>query len=217
MKATDSIEVKIKKLLALSQSSNPNEAKAALLKAQDLMLKYNLLIDYETDTPEIITDSLAIKHQKYHLMMASIIADNFRTRAWSGLNTVYFIGYKEDVIASKSCMDYLINESYKCYSQYIYENEASLPPITIAYSKYLCRQWMEGFVSGVQDSFDERKNNPEYELMLITPAEVKKEYDKLNLYNQSLRIKEATNRDAFDAGFAEGKQVMDRRSLNGDV
>ncbi|SCW68249.1 Protein of unknown function [Lachnospiraceae bacterium C10] len=49
MKATESIEEKIKKLLALSQSSNPNEAKAALLKAQDLMLKYNLSIDYETD------------------------------------------------------------------------------------------------------------------------------------------------------------------------
>lgn len=30
MKATDSIEEKIKKLLALPQRSNPNEAKAAL-------------------------------------------------------------------------------------------------------------------------------------------------------------------------------------------
>ena len=100
MKATDSIEEKIKKLLALSQSSNPNEAKAALLKAQDLMLKYNLSIDYEVDCPEIITDSLAIKHQKYHIQMAMLIADNFRTRTWIGRNEIFYIGYKEDVIAS---------------------------------------------------------------------------------------------------------------------
>jgi hypothetical protein len=76
---------------------------------------------------------------------------------------------------------------------------------------------MEGFVSGVQDSFDERKNDPEYELMLITPEEVKKEYEKLNLYDLKLRKKEPTNRDAFDAGVTEGKQVLDRRSLKGDA
>ena len=217
MKATDRIEDKIKKLLALSQSSNPNEAKAALLKAQELMLKYNLSMDYETDTSEIITDFLDIKYDKYHLQMALIIAENFRTRTWAGRNKLYYIGYREDVIASKSCLDYLVNESYKCYSRYMYENEASLPSITKSYSRYLYRQWMEGFVSGIRDSFDERKNDPEYELMLITPEEVKKEYEKLNLYDLNLRKKEPTNRDAFDAGFTEGKQVLDRRSLKGDA
>ena len=214
MKTTDSIEEKIKKLLSLSQSNNSNEAKAALLKAQDLMLKYNLSIDYETDTPEIITDSLTIKYQKYHLELALIIADNFRTKTWTGRNTIYFIGYKEDVIASKSCLDYLTNESYTCYSKYIYDNEASLPTITKSYSRYLYRQWMEGFVSGIRDSFDERKNNPEYELMLVTPTEVLTEYNKLSLYSgRELSRTHIYKPEAFDAGYLDGKGALDRRSL----
>ena len=65
-------------------------------KAQDLMLKYNLSMGHETGSSEIITDSLTIK---YHLELALIIAENFRMKTWAGRNTIYFIGYKEDVIA----------------------------------------------------------------------------------------------------------------------
>ncbi len=217
MKSTDNIDAKIKKLLALSQSSNPNEAQAALLKAQDLMLKYNLSIDYETDTPEIITDYLTIKHEKYHIQMTLIIADNFRTRTWTGRDKIYFIGYREDVTASKSCLDYLTNESYQCFSQYIYVNEASESINSKSYSKYLYRQWMEGFVSGIRDAFNERKNNPEYELMLITPTEVLIEYNKLPLRSgREIRRTQIYKQETFDAGYNEGKGAIDRRSLPED-
>ena len=183
-------------------------------KAQDLMLKYNLSMGHETDSSEIITDSLTIKYQKYHLELALIIAENFRMKTWAGRDTIYFIGYKEDVIASMSCLDYLTNESYKCYSRYIYDNEASLPSITKSYSRYLYKQWMQGFVSGIRDSFDERKNNPEYELMLITPTEVLIEYNKLPLHSgREMRKTHIYKQEVFDAGYIDGKGALDKRNF----
>ena len=40
---------KIKKLLALSESSNEHEAKAALLKAKQLMIEHKITESYLTD------------------------------------------------------------------------------------------------------------------------------------------------------------------------
>ncbi len=217
MKSTDNIEEKIKKLLALSQSSNPNEARAALLKAQDLMLKHNLSINYESDKPEIITESVTMKHTKHHIRMAAIIAGNFRTKTWYGFDYISFIGYKDDVTASKSCLEYLISESATCFSKYMYEHEADFQTAYKSYANYVHRQWMNGFVSGIQDAFEERKNNPEYELMLITPSDVLKEYEKMNLQNSTLRASEIHNKEAFEAGYEEGKEALDRRSHPEDV
>lgn len=45
----DAIVVKVQKLLALGTSSNPNEAQAAVQKAQDLLAKYDLTMDSVTD------------------------------------------------------------------------------------------------------------------------------------------------------------------------
>ena len=142
MERTDRIEDKIKKLLALSQSSNPNEAKTALLKAQDLMLKYNLSVDYKKEKIEICTESVTVKHTKYYLKMAALISENFRTKTWYSPDKIIFMGYRDDAVASRYCLEYLIEESTECFSQYLYEQSDNLSYEPKSYLKYIHRQWI---------------------------------------------------------------------------
>ena len=73
---------------------------------------------------------------------------------------------------------------------------------------------MEGFVSGIRDALDERKSNPEYELMLVTPREVLNEYNKLPLRSGSeIKKSKIYKPETYEAGYSEGKSVLDRRSL----
>ena len=78
----NNIEDKITKLLALAGSNNPNEANAALLKAQELMLKHNISMEYLGHEERIVTERINVNPNKHYVRMALLIASNFRTKAW---------------------------------------------------------------------------------------------------------------------------------------
>ena len=75
---------KIQKLLSLCQSSNENEAKTAMLKAQELLLKHKLSMK---DIDECISPKKTIKtaisrngfrKAKWKASLAGVIAEKFR-------------------------------------------------------------------------------------------------------------------------------------------
>ncbi len=207
------IEEKIKKLLALSESNNPNEAKAALLKAQELMLKYNIS-EIDNKEAEICTESIKINRNKFANRISVLIANNFRTKTWVSADCINYIGFREDVCASKFCFVYLIEESARCFSDYVYNHKESFEDKNPKfYQKYLYRQWMEGFLSGLEEAFESRKSDLEYQIMLITPEEVLREYNKLSLHSVSLRAGNRLSEEAYDAGYENGKTALDKRSI----
>lgn len=58
----ENVIVKIKKLLSLSQSQNENEAKLALLKAQELMLRYDISAEKINENHKSIVIELETKY-----------------------------------------------------------------------------------------------------------------------------------------------------------
>ena len=211
---SESIEKKISKLLALSESSNPNEAKAALLKAQELMLKHNISMTHMDHKDRIVIERIDMRPQKPYIRMAAIIANNFRTKTWFGRNHISFIGYADDVMASSSCLDFLVKKSSSCFSQYIYENGGEgCKSRYYGCLRVMYRHWMDGFICGLEESFEMRRSNPEYELMVVTPLEVIREYEKLDLFPSHTGSYNTVKDEAYDAGFKEGMRVIDRRSI----
>ena len=92
---------KIHKLLELSNISKNNsesEAYAALLKAQELMVKYHLELSdvYNSKTEDIIKISCEHKYDyKFRYALAGIIAKNFRVRHMYRENSVCFMGINQ--------------------------------------------------------------------------------------------------------------------------
>ena len=208
------IEEKIEKLLALSESNNPNEAKAALLKAQELMLKYNISEVDNIKETKICTESIKINRNRFAKRISILIANNFRTKTWISTDCINFMGFKEDVYASKFCFEYLFEESARCFSDYVYNHKESFEDSNSkVYQRYLYRQWMEGFLSGLEDAFESRKSDLEFQIMLTTPEEVLREYNKLSLYSVSLRTGKRLSEEAYNAGYENGKTALDKRSI----
>ena len=83
--ADNKIIDKIEKLIALSSSDNENEAKAAMLKAQELMAKYEIEMsqinpDKAKERPIVSYTSPSFRDD-WVVDLGSLIAGNFRCRA----------------------------------------------------------------------------------------------------------------------------------------
>lgn len=97
---------KIKKLLSLSESSNENEAKIAMLKAQELLMKHKLSM---REVKEFKVYNSAIKEKassitftkaKWKSKLAKLIADNFGCYHYFHSrysHQIVFFGREEDI------------------------------------------------------------------------------------------------------------------------
>jgi hypothetical protein len=114
----DKLIIKIQKLLALSESSNRNEAELAILKAQELLAKHKLSLK---EVNEFKTCNSAIKENitkvtftkaKWKAKLAKLIADNFgcyyyfKTRR---THTITFLGREEDVTVCNIVLEYAVD------------------------------------------------------------------------------------------------------------
>lgn len=109
---------KIEKLISLSGSSNENEARAAMLKAQELMAKYEIdreqIKGQEKERPVVGFTSSPYREEWIH-MVSSVIAENFRCRSISivknnsgGSFRIRFYGYEEDAEICINIFNYAV-------------------------------------------------------------------------------------------------------------
>ena len=98
---------KIEKLLALAGSDNENEAKSAMMKARELMAKYEIkreqLKDGEQEERPVVNFSSVPFRDEWIHMVSGVIAENFRCRRIAvsrigsrGSFRIRFYGYEED-------------------------------------------------------------------------------------------------------------------------
>lgn len=110
---------KIEKLIALSGSDNENEAKAAMLKAQELMAKYE--IEQDRIDPErkkerpVVCFTSPMFRDDWCVDVGSLIANNFRCRAIisqrrnsGGAYRLEFFGFEEDAEISINVFNYAV-------------------------------------------------------------------------------------------------------------
>lgn len=206
---------KIKNLLDLSNSSNEHEAKAAALKAQELMVKYDidssLIVDtnpYENEISHIIcSDDGKHTMKKWRILLAPVIANNFRCKIYYMDNNVVFYGHKQDAEIAAEVFKFLYSTGNKLavrfYNKYRKEGKST---------KGIMNAYLQGFAKGVKEDLEKQCTA----LMIITPQEVTNSFEEMtkSWKTKNVTINHANDSEAYLTGKKEGKGVSSGRYLN---
>lgn len=216
------IKEKIQKLLALASSPNENEAKAALLKAKELMAKNKLteadfedakkqdLKSFKCEDISWTTDSGRI----WMVDLCNLICDEYLcVSAWntvrgSRTHTLVITGMEDDLEVCKSVVGYAVGFV-----------EGQIETLQKRYRrqdpKAIANSYADGFILGLEMAFEEQKeNHPEWGLVVVKSEEVKGYEDKLG--TKSVKTKKADfNPLAYMKGHNDGREFNRRKVLEG--
>lgn len=217
---------KIRKLLALVESPEEGEAKAALLKARELMAEHKLceadLEEAEVQSvKEVQTVITASKRRNpWAINLSAVIGENYcckgYRRHWHGQQTQYigFIGLEGDVEVCVEIFKYAVD----CVMAGVKRIKAENKGYPADYVKNLCDSYGYGFVMGIQDAFErqQEQNRDGWGLVLVTPKEVS-EYAAQNLGHQEFksRAQDEISPSGYAQGYEEGKAFAPSKVLGG--
>ena len=171
---------KIEKLLALSSSSNENEARAAMMKAQELMAKYEIkreqLKDGEQEERRIVNFSSVPFRDEWIHMVRGVIAENFRCRRIAvsrvgsgGAFRIRFYGYEED---AEICIN-IFNYAVKVIRKRFMVLRAIYADAGRGFGNDEKMNYVLGFCHGLEKNFEEQKaQSQSFALALVTPKAV---------------------------------------------
>lgn len=216
------VREKIEKLLALAGSPNENEAKAALLKAKELMAKNKLteadfedlkkqeLKTFKCEDITWTTDSGRIWMAK----LCKLICDEYLcVAAWNTMrgtrtHTLVITGMEEDLEVCKSAVGYAVGfvEDQIEHLQRKYRRQDP---------KAIANSYAEGFILGLEMAFEEQKEeHPEWGLVVVKPEEVKGYEESLG--SKSVKTKKSDfNPLAYMKGQTDGQNFNKRKILEG--
>ena len=207
---TDTVNIieKIKKLLALSTSSNENEAQAAIAKAQEMLAKYKLSmkdIDGTNTASKNVKNhatDVTFKKATWKGLLASVIADNFC--CYSYFNTfrthrIVFMGLTEDVETASAvfeyAVEYIVAKTRQLKKKYYRLGEST---------KGLENDYAQGFIKGLSQKYETQKQkNQEWALVLIKPQIVVREYKNMKFRKKSVNV--GSKFSGFDSAYEQGR------------
>lgn len=216
MDSTDYKE-KIRKLLALAESPNEHEAKAALLKARELMAEHKLtereIKDVESKSVEKVLTDITFSKRKnpWILNLSNIIGENYCCKSFR--NQVYrkqtctigFIGFKEDteicMLVFRYAVDCILSELKRIKrekSQYFVSS----------YVNQLCNSFGYGFAYGVKEAFETQKEEHEqgWGLVLTIPKEVEDVVQTMKKARFHARAQDNISDSEYSRGYQQGTQ-----------
>lgn len=212
------IRDKIAKLLALADSPSEHEAKAALLKARELMAQYKLRPEdcQQQKEERVIVESVGIHYTSYTDCWASnlagIIAPHYcckahRYRRKNGKSMeVGLAGLEDDFAVCKRVLLY----AYDCVKARCNElaQEHRKLDRTGREIRELCNAYGWGFCSGLKAAYEEQeKEHQEWGLVLVVPQAV----EDATSHHRQVRTAVTAKTDGWRkqfmrAGYAEGQQ-----------
>lgn len=216
IKEENKIIEKIEKLITLSGSDNENEAKAAMIKAQELMAKYE--IEQDRIDPErkkerpVACFTSPMFRDDWCVDVGSLIANNFRCRAVisqkfnrGGAYRLKFFGYEEDAEISINVFNYAV--------KVVRKRMATLRAIYHDADRDFGRNekmaYVEGFCSGLHRNFEEQKKRSEsFALALLVPEAVNKFVDEIpgmQEYDRRSYQRKRENDVLRQTGYIDGK------------
>ena len=212
----EKILAKIKNLLDLSTSPNEHEAKAAALKAQELMAKYDIDSQAVVDTTSYMDEIGHIfveddgKHsmKKWKVLLAPVIANNFRCKLYFHGNSVVFYGYKRDANIASEVFKFLFTTGNRLAIRYY--NSYRKKGLS---TKGVMNAYLHGFVAGVREDLEKQCTA----LMIITPKEVTDQFEVMTKgwKTKSSKMTVAPDMNAYNTGKKEGKGVSAGRHIEG--
>lgn len=205
---------KVRRLLALSdktKNESEAEAEAALLKAHELMAKYDITMDEASEEKVAYVNEVCSSkwNMGFRKPLAVIIAQNFRCETYlrgSGGSVVFF-GHATDARIAKEVFEYAYKFAMKEGNRMYNENYQTGRPTQGVFNSYV-----NGFLIGLKTKLGEQSTA----LMVVTPADVKETFE-----NMSKEFKQSSggmrqgdfDRDAYTQGIQDGKTVMNGRRL----
>lgn len=207
----------IRKVLELSKN-NPSEeeAKAAALKAQELLAKYHIdmkeVEDLDVDTIESIEEvrvNLPAKKWKYKL--ATIVSTNFRCKHfYMGKSILVFYGHKTDAEAAAETYKYLFDVGNRLAGREVDRVFGETGTSVNVYNSFVA-----GFCAGIEEALNKQCQA----LMIITPEDVKTSFNEMSanwklMSCGSLRIGGNSHcREAYENGKTEGRHAVGARQI----
>lgn len=185
MEGEEMIEIKdkIAKLLALADSPNENEAKAALLKAREMMAKHKLLPEEirKAEDAKVIKRTIDITCTKmtntWAVQLSAIVAGHYCCKAFrnhrSGEKkvTIGFVGLEDDF---EICVR-IFRYAFDCVESRCKAIKAEYKDLyTATYLRQITNAYGYGFCSGLKEAFhkQDKEHKQEWGLVLVTPQAV---------------------------------------------
>ena len=205
---------KIRKLLALAESPNEHEARAALLKARQLMAEHKLSeLDFQDlnnrEVKKIQTGITASKRKNPWIIdLSNVIGENYCCKAYRShgkreqTQHIGFVGLEDDVDICITVFRYAVDcvfseikrikEKNSCYSN--------------RYVTRLCNSYGMGFAVGVFQAFRKQKEENEmYGLVLVIPQEVTEACKDMIKENFRAKGTEDISSREYERRFIDGK------------
>ena len=211
---------KIRKLLALAQSPNENEAKAALLRARELMAVHKLT---EADFAE--PDSRKVKkveteftftkrRDTWTAELAYVIAEHYCCT--SVVNHVYgkrtythvFIGLENDAEVCAEVFSYAM----RCIDSHLKAVRRKMKNFPASFVRFECDGYGHGFADGLNDAFKrQRGEHQEWGLVMVKPPEVIAAVEGMS--EQYFSSRKEPGGASYAEGFKDGGEFTPEKSL----
>lgn len=218
------IKNRIAKLLALSESPNEYEAKAALLKARELMAAHKLCPEDVSDKKKRTVIRKTVRANctkmtnKWAIELSIVIAAHYCCKAYysrakhTKTATIGFIGLEDDYeVCSRIFLyayDYILAHCKKLRRKYkkVY---------TGTQLRELCNAYGIGFTSGLREVFQnqDRQHEEDWGLILTVPREVEKAAAFLRHEKCYTNLNPGNFRSFSMQGYEDGKKFHPESSL----
>ncbi len=223
MELTDSIKETIAKVLALADSPNENEARAALLKARAMMAKYKLR---EEDVKQasasavirrLVGVSCTAMTNPWATLLSGIIANNscctaFQRRVTRGKTVnIGFVGLEDDIEVCERLFKY----AYDCVISACITIRAEHYKCSGSLLRQACNAYGYGFCEGLEDAYKKQsENNVELAMVLITPRQVTESLQDMRVRNAyGTPDYEGWRREFGEQGYEDGQKFDPSRRL----
>lgn len=215
---------KIRRLLALAESPNENEAKAALLKARELMAKYKLTERECRDAiPQRVVRLYASvtaskRRDPWCIMLSAIIGENYCCKAVRThkhrcqTQAIGFIGFEDDAALCVSIFEYAVD----CIHSEVKRIRQEYDWAAASYITRRCDSYGYGFAAGLKAAFDaQTKEHQQWGLVLVMPKEVQDAADKIGkptIFKS--RSQDGICGDEYASGYQHGQAFDPQRRLS---
>ena len=225
MAKASTIREKIAHLLALAESPEPAEAKAALLRARELMAKHKLRPEecVEAKSEKVIRETLGVTctamTNPWTCALSAVIAEHYCCQAFRNrvggqrTVTVGIVGLEDDFEVAKRIFLY----AYECVISAIKHDIKKDPLDPPGTYRERCNAYGWGFVYGVDAAFREQEEeHKDWGLVLVVPQAVTD--SMADMGKKSSFGKDKNNHaDCKAAGYQEGRKFDPTRRVAGDT
>lgn len=212
------IQKKISKLLALSGSSNPNEAQLSLLKARELMAKYKLQLPEEDSNPVVYSEigiSFTWLSEPWIPYLCRTIATNYCCHIilchekGKKTNKIRLVGLQNDFDVCKAALQYAV----QCVRNGVAKNKTATDA---RMRREMGKAYGIGFSEGLHEAIEEQteKNRDQWGLVMQPSKKVCEYIDSLDTKPKvnNISISSGTT-DARNRGRKDGKQFGSQKRL----